>query len=87
MILSGDLSQSYQSFLNSICLTAFTETNGGLGLMTFSGEKQMRLLIVGKQQLMPALLIISDASQFLLMGFCLEKAWLGSHFESNSLEL
>ena len=55
--------------------------------MTFSGEKQMQLLIVSKQQLIPALLIISDASQFLLMGFCLEKAWLGSHFESNSLEL
>ena len=34
---------------------------------------------------MPALLIISDASQFLLMGFYLETAWIGDHFESNSL--
>ena len=85
MILSGDLSQSYQSFLNSICLTAFAGTNGGLALMTFSAEKQMQLLIVGEQQLMPALLIISDASQFLLMGFCLETAWLVGHFEDNSL--
>ena len=53
--------------------------------MTFSAEKQMQRLIVGEQQLMPALLIISDASQFLLMGFCLETAWLGGHLESNSL--
>ncbi len=53
--------------------------------MTFSGEKQMQRLIVSKQQLMPALLIISDASPFLLMGFCLETAWLGGHFEGNSL--
>ena len=74
MILSGDLSQSYQSFLKSICLTAFAGTNGGLALMTFSAEKQMQLLIVGEQQLMPALLIISDASPFLLMGFFLETA-------------
>ena len=80
MILSGDLSQSYQSFLNSICLTAFAGTNGGLALMTFSAEKQMQLLIVGEQQLMPALLIISDASPFLLRGLCLETAWLGGHF-------
>ncbi|KGG29152.1 hypothetical protein EV13_1307 [Prochlorococcus sp. MIT 0702] len=29
---------------------------------------------------MAALVIISDASQFLLMGFCLETAWLGGHF-------
>ena len=85
MILSGDLSQSYQSFLNSICLTAFAGTNGGLALMTFSTEKQMQLLIVGEQQLIPALLIISDANQFLLMGFCLETAWIGDHFERNSL--
>ena len=85
MILSGDLSQSHQSFLNSICLTAFAGTNGGLALMTFSAEKQMPRLIAGEQQLMPALLIISDASQFLLMVFCLETAWLGGHFESNSL--
>ena len=85
MILSGDLSQSYQSFLNSICLTAFTGTNGGLGLMTFSGEKQMQLLIVGEQQLIPALLIISDASPLLLMGLCLETALIGGHFASNSL--
>lgn len=53
--------------------------------MTFSAEKQMPRLIAGKQQLMPALLIISDASPFLLMVFCLETAWLGGHFESNSL--
>ena len=85
MILSGDLSQSYQSFLNSICLTAFAGTNGGLTLMTFYREKQMQRLIVSKQQLMPALLIISDASQFLLMGIYLETAWIGDHFESNSL--
>ncbi|CAX32158.1 Conserved hypothetical protein [Prochlorococcus marinus str. MIT 9313] len=39
MILSGDLSQSYQSFLNSICLTAFAGSNGGLALMTFYREK------------------------------------------------
>ncbi|ABM77584.1 Hypothetical protein P9303_08331 [Prochlorococcus marinus str. MIT 9303] len=38
-----------------------------------------------QEQLMPALLIISDASPFLLMGFCLETAWLGGHLESNSL--
>ena len=48
MILSGDLSQSYQSFLNSICLTAFAGTNGGLTLMTFFAKKQMQLLIVSK---------------------------------------
>ncbi|KZR67453.1 hypothetical protein PMIT1303_00553 [Prochlorococcus sp. MIT 1303] len=53
--------------------------------MTFSAEKQMPRLIAGEQPSMPALLIISDASQFLLMVFCLEKAWLGGHFESNSL--
>ena len=57
MILSGDLSQSYEFFLNSICLTAFAGSNGGLALMTFYREKQMLLLRVGKQQLMPALLI------------------------------
>ena len=85
MILSGDLSQSHQSFLNSICLIAFAGSNGGLALMTFYREKQMQRLRVGKQQLVPALLIISDASPFLFMGFCLEKAWLGGHFESNSL--
>ncbi|KZR82037.1 hypothetical protein PMIT1342_01383 [Prochlorococcus marinus str. MIT 1342] len=40
MILSGDLSQSYQSFLNSICLTAFAGSNGGgVALMTFYREK------------------------------------------------
>ncbi|ABM77585.1 Conserved hypothetical protein [Prochlorococcus marinus str. MIT 9303] len=48
MILSGDLSQSHQSFLNSICLTAFAGTNGGLTLMTFYREKQMQRLIVNK---------------------------------------
>ena len=69
MILSGDLSQSHQSFLNNICLTAFAGTNGGLALMTFYREKSMQRLIVSKQQLMPALLIISDASPFLLMFF------------------
>jgi len=82
MILSGDLSQSHQSFLNNICLTAFAVTNGGLALMTFSAEKQMPQLIAGEQPLMPALLIISDASQFLLMVFCLETAWLGGHLKA-----
>ena len=85
MILSGDLSQSHQSFLNNMCLTAFAVTNGGLALMTFSAEKQMPQLIAGEQPLMPALLLISDAGQFLLLVFCLETAWLGGQFESNSL--
>ena len=48
-----------------------------LPLAAFSGELQIRPLVLGEWQLSPGLLILSGAVKLLLVGLCLETGWRG----------
>jgi len=48
-----------------------------LPLAAFSGEHQIRPLVLGQWSLSPGLLILSGAAKLLLVGLCLETGWRG----------
>jgi len=52
----------------------------GLPLAPFSGEMQLKPLVLGQWQLSPLLLIASGLVKLLLVGGCLETGWRGGQF-------
>jgi len=51
-----------------------------LPLATFSGEHQLRPLLLGTWALTPGLAILSGVGKLLLVGLCLETGWRGGKF-------
>lgn len=51
-----------------------------LPLATFSGEHQLRPLLLGTWTLTPGLAILSGVAKLLLVGLCLETGWRGGQF-------
>jgi len=52
----------------------------GLPLAPFSGEQQLRPLVLGHWPLTPVLLLVSGLVKLLLVAFCLETGWRGGLF-------
>ena len=52
----------------------------GLPLAAFSGENQLKPLVLGDWSLSTALLMLSAIAKLLMVGLCLETGWRGGHF-------
>ena len=52
----------------------------GMPLATFSGENQLKPLVLGHWSLSTAILMISAIAKLLMVGLCLETGWRGGQF-------